>query len=72
MKTKRYVYYTPFRPPTPGAIPINGLVECNDYGERTYIPFINREAWGSATYVRKLSDGEIDSFELMEGPVYEL
>ena len=69
---KRYVYYLPYRPPAPGAMPVKGMADFNDFGERRYIPYIGREAWGSATYMRKLSDEEIDDYELMEGPVYEL
>lgn len=70
--SKRYVYYMLMRPPTPGAMPIDGLADLNDFGERMYVREIDREAWGKLIYMRKLSDEEIWNWELAPGKEFDL
>lgn len=71
MMSKRYVYYMLRRPPVPGAMPIDGLADLKDFGERMYVREIDREAWGKLIYMRKLSDEEVDRWELAPGREYE-
>jgi hypothetical protein len=53
----RYKYLCTQRPPGPGAIP-GGAKEVEDYGDK-----ING-AWGHAIYEHKLTDRQIDDYEL--------
>ena len=70
--SKRYVYYMLMRPPAPGAMPFDGLADLNDFGERTYVREIDRKAWGKLIYMRKLSDQEVEDFELAPGREFDL
>ena len=75
MPNERYVYYMLMRPPAPGTHPINGLADLVDFGERAYVREIDRYAWGKLVYMRKLSDQEVENWELAPGKefvVYEL
>lgn len=45
MSMKLYRYYTLYRPPMPGAIPKCTHI-IRDYGQRKFVPDIEREAWG--------------------------
>lgn len=72
MPNERYVYYMLFRPPAPGTHPINGLCDLTDFGERMYVREIGREAWGKLVYMRKLSDQEVENWELASGKEYKL
>ena len=65
---KRYRYFTLMRPPAPGAIPIEGLIECGEY-EGTAPS--GHHHWGYAIYNRKLSDSEIYNWELEEDETNE-
>lgn len=57
------------RPPMPGAVPRNGLIECQEI--RGVTPS-GRAAWGWAEYNRLLSDQEIASYELEYMTSYSL
>lgn len=72
MPNERYVYYLLHRPPAPGTHPIDGLADMKDFGERMYVREIDREAWGKLIYTRKLSDREVENWELAPGKEYEL
>ena len=72
---KRYTYYLLRRPPSPGTHPIDGLADLVDFGERKYVDEIGRYAWGRLAYLRKLSDQEVDNWEMAPGKecdLYEL
>ena len=58
-----YRYDLLMRPPTPGAIPVAGLVECRE--EEGTSPS-GHHTWGRAIYNRKLSDQEVFNWELEE------
>lgn len=60
---KEYMYYCLMRPPTPGAISIRGLVECR---EEEGVSPSGHHTWGWAIYNRKLSEKEINDYELEE------
>ena len=49
------------RPPMPGAMTKNGLLECRDIKGNTPS---GHPAWGWAEYNRKLTDKEISDYEL--------
>ena len=72
MPNERYVYYLLRRPPAPGTHPINGLADLKDFGERMYVREIDRYAWGKVVYMRKLSDEEVERWELAPGKEYDL
>lgn len=63
-----YLYYCPMRPPTPGAIPRNGLEYVHEYDSRRDIPLIGRAAWGYAVYSRELTEKEASDYELIPSP----
>ena len=54
-------YATRFRPPMPGAIPRNGLLEIKD--EECHTP-TGHHAWGWAEYSRYLTEDEMRNYEL--------
>ena len=60
----QFRYFTTQRPPEFGAIPRGGLLEVDCYDCRTYVPEIDREAWGCVSYDRELSAQEVADFEL--------
>lgn len=70
--SKRYVYYMLMRPPMPGSMPIDGLVDLKDFGDKAYVREIDREAWGKLVYMRKLSDEEVWNWELAPGKEFDL
>lgn len=59
----RYRYYCLFRPPMPGAFP-RGCVELEDFGDRRFVPEMDREAWGWVEYDHPLTKQQIDDYEL--------
>lgn len=59
---KVYRYYCLHRPPTPGAIPRNGLVRIEDFDYKK--SFNGISMWGWADYNRPLTDKEIYEYEL--------
>jgi len=56
-----YVYYLTQRPPMPGAQPRKGLLEMKEFEDRERAPY---RAWGMAVYDRKLTDAEVQDYEL--------
>lgn len=58
-------YFCTMRPPAPGAIPA-GAKSVTDFGQRSFVPEIQRTAWGFALYDRKLTDDEIWEYDLAE------
>lgn len=58
-----YRYHLLMRPPYPGSIPIDGLVNVHD--EESTAPS-GHHTWGWAEYRRKLSDQEVKNWELEE------
>ena len=60
-----YLYYCPMRPPSPGAVPREGLDYVHEYRARSYFPMIGRAAWGSAVYSRELTEKECSDYELI-------
>ena len=60
---KKFRYLLLMRPPCPGAIPIDGLLECR---EELGIAPSGHQTWGYAIYNRKLSDQEVYNWELEE------
>lgn len=59
-----YTYYMPFRPPSPGCQPMEGLLSIIVYDERMKVG-LNLKAWGAVTYDRPLTDQEIKDYELV-------
>jgi len=66
---KEYRYYLTQRGPGPGCQPNKCGTTC-DYGFKKYVDEIGCKAWGYAEYSGKLTDDEINDFEL-RGP-YEV
>ena len=56
-------YYLPNRPPVPGAVPKDGLVNVHD-GNIMWGTF---DFYGYVEYNRKLTKQEVDDYELVEG-----
>ena len=65
---EKHRYLLLMRPPTPGAIPIGGLLECR---EEEGISPSGHHTLGWAIYNRKLSDQEVFNFELEEDKTNE-
>lgn len=64
-----YKYYLTQRPPMPGAFPKpqgNEVVEICDFGGQRLCREIGREAWGSVTYKRPVSEVLVNSFEMVK------
>ena len=64
-----YAYYSTQRPIGPGTYPKpkgNFPLHIENFDDRTFIPAINREAWGKLTYVSPLSPEDVKSYELVE------
>ena len=57
-----YVYLCLMRPPMPGAVQIDGLIQCEDKEGRSMEN--GHHYWGRVVYSRKLSGGEIRHFDL--------
>ena len=64
---KGYRYYILNRPVSIGTQPMRGFVSFENYDQRTFIPQIGREAWGSILYDRELTDKEVREYELAKG-----
>lgn len=56
----RYYYYFRERPPMPGALPREGLIEVRD----NEIFYDGARYWGEAVYNRKLTREECDHYSL--------
>ena len=61
-----FAYYTKERPPMPGCIPSDGLLEIECFASRCYVPEAQCKAWGIAYYDRQLTEREINDYELQE------
>ena len=57
---KTYTYYFRLRPPGLGCQPRKGLIET----DCTTIEVNNRKYWGTATYSRQLTNGELFNYDL--------
>ena len=57
-----YGYLCLMRPPMPGAVPIDGLIQCDDKEGRSMES--GHHYWGRVVYSRKLTEGEIRHFDL--------
>lgn len=64
MASKTYRYFTLMHPPMPGGVP-SGFVNFNDFGQREYVPAIERPAWGWVEYDHPLDDEQISMYELV-------
>ena len=62
-----YRYYTPDRPPMPGAVPRDGLDRIACYDTRQSVGS-GISAYGYAEYTRPLTDKEISDYELAQSP----
>ncbi len=60
---KVYRYYCRLRPPMPGGIPREGLVNTGEYDWPQTFGDVG-SVWGFAEYSRPLTDKEIDDYEL--------
>ena len=66
-----YRYYTVMRPPMIGAIPKENIFMIEAYDELRFIKCIGREAWGCVEYSVKLTEDEIDQYELVPERDYD-
>ena len=60
---EKYAYLCLMRPPTPGAVPKDGL-DSVDFREGKSLS--GHHYWGHAIYNRKLSEKEMDHYDLEE------
>ena len=60
MTMNEYRYLMRMRPPCPGALPKDGLLEAHEIDET----FGGVHYWGIATYTRKLTKEECNQYEL--------
>ena len=60
-----YKYYTKRRPPDIGTIP-KDFVDIKSYGARKTVMENGMQAWGEVVYNRKLTEKEINDYELLE------
>lgn len=60
-----YTYFLRMRPPAPGAIPREGLQETYEYPHPIYDSMDQHLLYGYANYNRKLTQEEIDHYELL-------
>lgn len=58
---EKWAYHCLMRPPTPGAIPRESL-DYLDFREGTTLS--GHHYWGSVVYVRKLSEEEVEHYDL--------
>lgn len=61
-----YDYYMLSRPPMPGAMPREGLIAIEDFGDKQVVPELKRAAWGKLTYDRMLTEDELERYELAD------
>lgn len=60
-----YRYFLPYRPPMPGAMPKEGIVEMFAQDQRQKMNGCDRPVWGWVQYDRKLTDKEVSDYELI-------
>lgn len=63
-----YTYYSVLRPVSIGTYPKKGMVDFENFEKRKYIPAIQREAWGILYYNQKLTQDEMNSYDLVSHP----
>lgn len=63
---KVYRYYCQYRPPMPGAIPSDGLVNIASFDYKQSYNGVG--CWGWAEYNRPLTEKEIGDYELAASP----
>ncbi|MBR1561216.1 MAG: hypothetical protein IJ646_13345 [Clostridia bacterium] len=63
---KVYRYYCQFRPPMPGAIPRNSVVNTASFDYKQSFNGIG--CWGWVEYSRELTEKEISDYELVASP----
>lgn len=64
-------YYTKMREPGPGAVPKAGLIQAAGFGERKWDEAHQCHAWGYADYNRRLTEAEVEDYELIGPDVVE-
>lgn len=62
---KTYKYYTVRRPPDIGTVP-KDFIHIESYGEIKQLDKSGYHAWGEVEYNRKLTDKEVNDYELLE------
>lgn len=62
-----YRYYCKYRPPMPGSVPKQGLVNIGAYDWPQKFDGIPCGVWGYVEYSRRLTEREIADYELVEG-----
>lgn len=62
-----YVYYMTHRPPMPGAMPKDGLLEIEAREPWKHVPHAGR-AYAKLTYSRPLTEKELYDYELAAEP----
>lgn len=60
-----FIYFTTLRPVSIGTYPKDGMVRFKNFDKRTYVPDIEREAWGYLEYDRELTREEMESYDLV-------
>lgn len=58
-------YYSTQRPIVPGSVPGAGLTEVYNFNSKTFVPEIDREAYGWAEYDHVLTADQVEQFELV-------
>lgn len=59
-----FSYYMTQRPAMPGTLPREGLTDVKELSPYVIIPSIGKGAYALITYDRKLTDREVDDYEL--------
>lgn len=62
------MYFSTLRPVSIGTYPKEGMVKFENFDKRTYVPDIEREAWGALFYNRELTRKEMESYDLVPLP----
>lgn len=70
MKKEVYRYYCLYRPPMPGGIPKNP-VHIETWGSRPFVKEINHNAWGIVDYDHRLTNSEMNEYELAPANVVQ-
>lgn len=58
-------YYSTQRPIVPGSVPGAGLTEVYNFNSKTFVPEIDREAYGWAEYDHALTAAQVEQYELV-------
>lgn len=60
-----WTYFSTMRPVSIGTYPKKGMVRFENFEKRTYVPDIEREAWGYLEYDRELTREEMENYDLV-------